>query len=354
MDSHILFILNGYLSKNSSNPKDFSREIQKCLISTSKKVGIKKEQVRTIVSSLYFICVYSTEFSSYTEDLADRIDNMSYEQIENLSNDYVSTEVLFDLINFYGYVDIDHLKNVDSLLRFYKPSDTWLLQQLIYSENLTDFETRILHLYTYKGDRFINSYLRQNNKFSSENVSYVIKNIKIFNKFMKIDKIMAETEILRRMNDFAQLFIRTLSEIIDKAPSVDKEFIVYRGKQELYRVDRVPEVFTSLGFVSTSILLDVALDFAIDDSMDPDKSDLENLSRNDYMYLEKIIVPVGAKVMLNNIHSYYEMEQEVLFPIDSTFKVLKECKDDLKMIVPRGYDTYQPARGKTCLVEYLL
>jgi hypothetical protein len=245
---------------------------------------------------------------------------------------FVSLVILY---RFFRLKNITPQIAVD-MYNLFLPSEAWFDRQYSILQNVTQEESDFLRLYTFHGDVFLNSYLRNGRKVSDSDIKYVLSKSSTFRRFLSLSE---PTEDLRKkLQDFAERFYSTLQSLISNSPLTDKEFIVYRGQQQLYRADRKGDFYTTEGFTSTSLKLNVALEFS------------RHATSFSFSYLEYIIVPVGSRVLLNDIHSELRQEKEVMFPVDSRFRVIEECGESE---IIQSEKVLFSHRGKACLVEYI-
>jgi hypothetical protein len=100
--------------------------------------------------------------------------------------------------------------------------------------------------------------------------------------------------------NFISYLIHHINKIILNAPEIIQPIKVYRGVKTPYFLSTDSEVFIHAGFLSTSLSIDVAKRFA-----------------NGQYMLESSLQP-GTKCI------YYEVEKEVILPINTKVKILSE------------------------------
>lgn len=106
------------------------------------------------------------------------------------------------------------------------------------------------------------------------------------------------------------MFINDLNEIIRKAPSVTRAFILFRGnKDDKYLTGAVNNTYTTERFCSASVTGSVARGFAIGHE------------------IQRITIMKGSKCLLMFGVTQVSSEWEILLPRGSTYQIVKKRKD---------------------------
>ena len=409
-------LYEGYISKERNiSTKGAFLVLGECIKQTSKELNISKKKVEENIFNLNSISkaslkvpldtdifrkIYDDYINNYNEK--DRGKSLYYDGNYISYNKVLGTKLVdpdrfllltLTLLDRYKYIDPLKLTDKSYIARLNNlglPSTKWIKEQEIYSMNLSFTDTLIVRIYTGQGASFVNSYLREDRHLTPENLSifkeistaykkaffkyYEEKTMKLGEKFT-MDKMLAAMSKKKYIGEFAEFFALRLDKIIYESPVVDKEFIVYRGKSDLSRLDKKEDTYISKGFSSTTINKFVALSFSTS-------------TREEFSYLEKIIIPCGSHGLWAPIHGI-SREDEIILPDSSQFRVLEECqystmfrkhrmrnmkheKEHLseieeRMSLPEKIFSYlketispsnkdffpDPMKGKLCLVEHI-
>ena len=252
----------------------------------------------------------------------------------------------------------------------------WLKEQLSFVYNLNTYDTFTLKGYTFNGDVFANNLLRgtlDQKKFRYCNDAFKEQIIDYFPLFMQLDKLFNSTNHdvfksdqektkVQRISKIAcsfpqqsatladwkrllsnrnlkmseryailvplwshlteafqlqvlELFIKDLINIIMKAPKNTKQMVVYRGvRNNFYLQESKDNIYKNIGFVSTSLDIDVAKEFQ------------KPLTPNDdaKCCIQRILVPKGTHSVVIFPISTFQNEKEVLLPSGVIYKLFRK------------------------------
>lgn len=158
----------------------------------------------------------------------------------------------------------------------------------------------IIMAYSESGDRVLNNYLRRGRKMND--IRQYMQQTQVFSK------IMPETDLETRLN----YIVDSLSNTIRSAPVLDKDIIVYRGVSRM--TYKNGETIIVDGFLSTSIHVGVALNFASGESPT----------------LLMIKVPAGTPCLVNAFASWQAQEAEILL-LPGTKILVNLCENNIKV-----------------------
>ena len=183
----------------------------------------------------------------------------------------------------------------ETLLSPFMPSREWIKSQKYYLDHLSEEDRQFVRFYSHRGDRAVNSFIREGDQITPDLQSYITKYSKQFGMITDISAYLA------RMRD-------RLTQIIMNAPPTTEEFYVYRGTiLDVYQTDQ-KRVYISQGFFSTSLFILRA----------------RNFSR--HRNLVRIKLPIGARVIFPDTYSVYSGEAEILLPDQSKFYLVSRWK----------------------------
>lgn len=265
---------------------------------------------------------------------------------ENMGNFYIKNKELYEFFlkkpikmrmlrfmisGFYDEVKkVDKFKNITlkevaifvSLLmidgiRKTTPSQSFIYKQKEYIKNLTSEEKALISWYTHKGDGIMNGYLRNNLDLQKTRREFYLIDL-----ILKTNYNITKDELKKALNmdeyktllfDFIKYAIGILNNVILNAPRNDKPFVVYQyaDKPNMLRTDNLWE---NNGFYSTT--LENANNFMQDIG-----------AKNMDIYKSYIIVPTNTPCLYIANLSKYEDEEEILFPSQNCFEVLKPFTD---------------------------
>lgn len=210
------------------------------------------------------------------------------------------------IVNGAEYIDIEFYK-------FLYPTPQWNIEIKDYIEDLPEYKQNIIYFYQYKGDNVMNQFIRNN-----LDINLARKQIYTDGNFMtsyfeekgiEIERInhqniekYSDEEILNIIKEM----IAELDDIIKNAPPLDKNIVVFRGQQTLHHHEQY-KIYETMGFLSTSMHVDIAKRFAGD---------------NGFVY--HIIIPKGVcglSLSLINYLSRFISEKEILFPSKMCFYI---------------------------------
>lgn len=255
--------------------------------------------------------------------------------------------------------------------------NTWLMSQLNYVYNLNLHDTFTLKGYTYNGDVFANNYLRGTldlKKLKKSNSEYLNDISLYFPLFMQVNKLMLPSsninpvhedelrtkvqritrinsvflkqsatikewlDVLKAKNiksserysilvplwsyftdDFRETVLRTfiqdLMNIIDNAPTNNRTMVVYRGVRNNFFLTKSKEdIYKNLGFVSTSLDIEIAKEFQRPVSPNDDPK----------CCIQRVLLPKGIRSIVLFPLSNFQDEKEVLLPTGTIYKLQKK------------------------------
>ncbi|MEX0595154.1 MAG: ADP-ribosyltransferase [Candidatus Paceibacterota bacterium] len=201
----------------------------------------------------------------------------------------------------------------------YGPSKKWLKAQEQYlskyrddfmSSQRKDATFDIIHGYSQYGDVVLNSYLRE--MMSLDEIDDYMRQKAVF------EYVLPDEDLEIRL----RYMVNSLNDLIEKAPKLEKDIIVYRGvyKTQFQPGDTIP----IKGFLSTSIHIGVALNFTRGGTSPT---------------LLVIHVPAGTPCICNAFQSWDSQEAEILFATGINI-IVKTCEPDV--LVPSIDDTSSP------------
>lgn len=177
-------------------------------------------------------------------------------------------------------------KRLCEIINNHLPTQIWYQKQEQYMASLTDYEMEIIHNYTHKGDKILNTCIRYGINQGIEMLKKMNRNYNyVFSKALAIGVTEADLsdegrEYLKDIydDDFDELLmsydsnyfkpevtknglenvIGILNKIINESPTVDREFKVFRGMKikssDLFQ----DKIITPKGFTSVSTDMMVA------------------------------------------------------------------------------------------------
>uniref|UniRef100_A0A6C0LXU2 ADP ribosyltransferase domain-containing protein n=1 Tax=viral metagenome TaxID=1070528 RepID=A0A6C0LXU2_9ZZZZ len=230
--------------------------------------------------------------------------NLGIDLCESTSQFLVKANELETMLQYHYYpaldmtIEDDFLKLQDAML----PSTEWANAQIAYIKSL-DIESKyIIELYSYTGDRIMNNYIRHAKQglidmfsvrsISNATIRHIYKML-----FMELHADHVTFDALKLIQPY---IVDKLQHIINNAPPVDREMVVYRATRALYGI------YTDDAFISTSMFPSVIQRFI--------KQDDDDVVNGIYV----ITVPVGAKCLVVS-GGQYASEFEILLPHNSKF-----------------------------------
>lgn len=180
---------------------------------------------------------------------------------------------------------------------FYQKTPTYdfMENQIKFNRSLNSKEQSALLLYSKNGDQLLNMYIRNNRKINEEMLNYYNDRRSTFDNY----------SLNANLKDLLEDFYFDLKLLFEKAPPVDKDFIVYRGVKSINHFNGTTDnIYINRGIVSTTINPDIAIQFS------------------EGKYMSIIHVPVGAKIIYNYWTAYYN-EIEFILPDSTYFLVTK-------------------------------
>lgn len=335
----------GYMTySNKELTEEKSEDLfQKCIAETSKRLKVDRKHLEDVLYSPYFLSVMSF----------DLLPDM--EEIDYLLR-YRMTSIIY-YVNVYKHIS-PRIFRVEKhqAKNLYEPSKEWIELQEKYIENLQSHESTIIFGYTKNIDRLVNDFLRGGKMYESIRVER--DNLGFKADESKILKNYRETTKTPSAKGFIEYYIQTLDKIILNSPKVDREFIVYRGKTELFRDDEEGSIFEQKGFSSSNIDLYPAIQYAGLTRIS--KLQYHSLPSYSFSYVEKIIIPKGASVLsIRYSTSFYHFDPEILFPRMSRFKIVRTCKMQEMYYIYETDPMHEDRKGtpkwsgNMCLIEYL-
>jgi hypothetical protein len=252
--------------------------------------------------------------------------------------------------------------------------NNWLTEQLQYVYKLSTYDTFTLKGYTYNGDVFANNYLRGTlnvKKFVTCNDEYTEQITQYFPLFMQVNKLLTHTHasmfsvhdlhkkkvhritkihsnVLKSVatikewldvleanklkiserysiivplwsyltdsfrEDALKLFINDLFSIIKNAPKNSKQMVVYRGvRNQFFMQKSERDIYRNVGFVSTSLDIDIAKEFQ------------KPVSQHDDVKccIQRVLLPKGTISIVLFPLSNFQDEKEVLLPTGVLYKL---------------------------------
>lgn len=252
--------------------------------------------------------------------------------------------------------------------------NNWLMDQLNYIYKLNLYDLFTLKGYTYNGDVFANNYLRGTldfKKFKNSHNEYIDQITQYFPMFMQVNKTLnkiplqnifvvderktkvqritkiqsfilkssatikewmniLQTKTLKQSERYSiivplwpfftdvfreevlKLFIEDLTNIIVNAPTNSKTMVVYRGvRNNFYITNSTKDVYQNLGFVSTSLDIEVAKEFQRPVSPEDDVK----------CCIQRVLLPKGTHAITLFPLSNFQDEKEVLLPTGTFYKL---------------------------------
>ena len=232
------------------------------------------------------------------------------------------------------------------------PTDNWIEAQIKYIRELSLEDQELIQSYSYKGDVFINLFLRNKMKVNEDIKEAFDGSMKygqdIYKRFMGKEAYdfnrKNKTDIINYTDDdvekYGYAYYQKLNTLILNSPTTEK-FSVYRGINVRIKAKR-GEIFTANSFLSTSLTVDTALSFSTmtqDDTFeDPDKID-DEIDESDDDEIDELLNNLFGTIMeyeikdkcLLNIKSLYPGELEVILPYHEIWKV-KSFNEDAEFL----------------------
>lgn len=173
-----------------------------------------------------------------------------------------------------------------------------------YRKKLKKEQLAYLKWYTYKGDKIVNTFLRDVNKLDIDKTyQHLIENL---NDFLELPEDID-------IEDKKDLTLETIEEIISvinktilKAPKNKTPFVVYQYSRRQVG-DNNNNTWENSGFYSTTLLSTYGI----------------NISSVYNNYKSHIIIPENTPCLILNEISVFPGEREILFSSKNCFKVLK-------------------------------
>ena len=185
------------------------------------------------------------------------------------------------------------------------PSRDFLKEQFTFNMSLTPKERNILQLYSFKGDRLLNKYIRNGKVVNKDIISYYTANKQVF------DDMLGQKATLESL---LQEFYFQMKRLFSRAPVVEKEFIVYRGSKTADHFNgTVDNIYVDRGFCSTSLNATVAVQYFAAKS-----------------YMSVIHVTIGTHCIYN-MWSNYPYEYEIILNDETYFLMTKDWQDQTYM-----------------------
>lgn len=245
------------------------------------------------------------------------------------------------MVNNFNYICLDGpLLTSQEIIKTSKITDVdyeWIQSQNDYMATLTKSDLYTIYGYTYHGDKFANNLLRGSFKKADfqkylldrfENVwriayfpfffqcmrfieggnapvpynDILMSDAKLSDKYLELSKISPSFSIEDFWVPVIHMFIADLNRIIQASPPLKNKMTVYRGVRSKHVVNG--DVFQNKAFISTSMALRVAKDYATKSCC-----------------LKRISLPVGTHVLLIAGVTMFPKEIEVLIGSSSKFKV---------------------------------
>ncbi|MHB1954124.1 MAG: ADP-ribosyltransferase family protein [Sulfobacillus sp.] len=190
------------------------------------------------------------------------------------------------------------------------PKPQWLRKQMKYVRGLSDEDRRILLMYTYRGDRLLNDYLRNGRKMTADSVNYLRRHFQVFRNC-----IMDFGE-WHTVSEFLEHFDSRLRRIIDESPPTDARFVLFRGStgENYFENTTKNGIYRVAGMMSTAMLLENTFAFA------------ESTGKSQ-AFFNQIVVPKGSRCLYNAIN--FMREHEVIIPDGSRFYITTDFRQTI-------------------------
>ncbi|MHB1952422.1 MAG: ADP-ribosyltransferase [Sulfobacillus sp.] len=187
-----------------------------------------------------------------------------------------------------------------------------MLAQIDYVKSLPQEQRLALDLYIYRGDRFINGFLRAKRHVSPELMNYLMRHLIVFEPSMR------RFGFGHSLFEYAEYLVSKLRRTIEQAPPTDKRMVIYRGSygENYFRRTTIDGIYRTVGFMSTSFLLSKAMIFARKQKLSSDR---------ERRFVNRIVVPVGCRCLYVAFNPF--REYEVLLDDGAQFYVTKDFRE---------------------------
>ncbi|MHB1954179.1 MAG: ADP-ribosyltransferase family protein [Sulfobacillus sp.] len=196
------------------------------------------------------------------------------------------------------------------------PSQSWLKRQFVYLRLLPPHDIFLLMLYSYRGDQFINGYLREGRRLTPELLKYLARHFRAFRP--SVQMYLEKFGEGKTIADYADYLASQLQSLIAAAPPTDGRTVLFRGSYgEKYSQKSTEDgVYRAVGFLSTALMLEQALKFAAGKEVG-------------LRFVDKVVVPPGYPCLYNALNFMHE--HEVILSTGSKFYVTRRFQS---MYVP--------------------
>jgi len=228
-----------------------------------------------------------------------------YKELCLLNNHVLYNDLYPEIFNKHR--STSPITNMCAVYNKNRPTVEWIQNQIDYFKSLDQLSKDIIFLYSYHGDRIINNYLRNNKVLTPSNMDHFFNNDvyfdNIYNIIMKKNISNRTTE--KEISKFLDILIDNIQVIILRAPVPEISFKVYRGLNVNLNV-QLNESFETDSFVSTSLLLRMAINFSI------------NKFTHKYGSILEFIVNGNCLLLVS---SKFKGELEILLPFGKKYKI---------------------------------
>ena len=235
--------------------------------------------------------LYFSKDFRYVVNMINFIDELYIEANSSISKLEIA-EFIFGLA--YNYVKETELKS-----EFFDAQHS-------YRKSLSKKQYTFLRWYTYKGDKIVNTYLRDVNNLDIEKTyENLVENLSDYLDIPDdLDLDFEDKKILTL--ESLQSIISVINKVISKAPKNKKPFVVYQYASREIAI-RNDNNWENLGFYSTTLLSTYGI----------------NISSVQNNYKSHIIIPENTPCLILNEISVFPGEREVLFSSQNCFKIIK-------------------------------
>ncbi len=215
-----------------------------------------------------------------------------------------------------------------------KPTLLWMKRQKHYIDHLPTFAREILKDYTYGGDQVLNDFLWQHYKISKDvarkmDQTVYIKfqtwfRMRVFNKTKYLLPYTFKSWPNQYQKHFLIMLVFVLNDIIQHAPALSKDVIVYRGIDEqvfpeekiIQKAKKLGSLEQFMGFQSTSLDAGVGINFA-----------------GTKCCLFRIKIPKNSHVVFMEFVTGFHEEKEILLPALSSLEY-SEHEAERHFVIP--------------------
>lgn len=227
------------------------------------------------------------------------------------------------------------------------PDFKWIQDQISYTKNLSIEDTDVLKFYSFYGDEFVNSFIRNKFQITPKIERSFQKNFKhhqrlyatFLNQHQDVSAFLKQHQNVSAsleqhqsasIKEYAMMLVSRIQKIILNSPTVTKPFKLYRGLRSALKV-KDGDTFRTDSFTSTSLLIHVAILFSRNDIS---KINIERLLEEDIERYGSLIEFTAKSKCLLLAKSKFVAELEVLLPYNELW-IVDKIVNDTEFIDPQ-------------------